>query len=81
MKYIYDASKPQHEKSKSSFGKRFVKLGYTEKDLEALHHYLQNYAPLIVHVSFQRHIKHFLKDTHYRSIFELQGSCGYRSNK
>lgn len=55
---------------------RIEKLGYKSKDLENLHHYIVNYAPIIIHMHVNMHMQFFVKDTHYRNQFETRKSSG-----
>ena len=41
-----------------------------------MHFYIENYAPIIIHVHITRHMEFFIKDTHYRSQFETGKSSG-----
>ena len=49
--------------------KRITSLGFKASDLENLHHYIVNYAPIIIHMHVSRHMEFFVKDTHYRNQF------------
>ena len=37
-----------------------------------MHHYITHYAPIIVHMRANSHFQFFVKDTHYRNVFEVQ---------
>jgi len=65
---------PIHFKYQSKVLAKVRKLGYTEEDLENLHHYITNYAPIIVHMRANNHFQHFVKDTHYRNAFEISNA-------
>lgn len=56
--------------------KKIVGLGYKPSDLENLHHYIVNYAPIIIHMHVNSHMQFFVKDTHYRNQFETKKSSG-----
>ena len=60
-----------HEKAASRFRRKMRKLGYDAEDTKEVREYISDHAPLIIHVRLEKHIKHFLKDTHYRNTFEL----------
>lgn len=49
--------------------KKIRSLGYTYKDIEAVQHYMENYAPIIVHIHVAKYMHLFAKDTHYRNQF------------
>lgn len=38
--------------------------------------YIENYAPIIIHIHISKHMEFFIKDTHYRSQFETNKSSG-----
>jgi len=59
---------------------RISKLGYSEKDLGNLHHYIMHYAPIIIHMHVNTHFHFFVKDTHYRNQFETSVSSGSLSH-
>ena len=48
---------------------KIKKLGFSAADLENLHHYIVNYAPIIIHMHVNMHMQFFVKDTHYRNQF------------
>ena len=62
---------PVHYKYQKKVLARVRKLGFTEEDLENLHHYITHYAPIIVHMRAASHFQFFVKDTHYRNAFEV----------
>lgn len=65
-------SEKLHVLSEPTLLKKIFKLGYEAKDLQNLHHYIVNYAPIIIHVRIQALIDKFLNDTHYRNMFEVR---------
>lgn len=77
---MHDNSEKQHYRSKLLLLKRIIRLGYKLSDMEALHHYLEYYAPIIVHIHVSRYMHFFVKDTHYRNQFETKTSSGSLSS-
>ena len=72
--------------AESAFVSRMIKLGYNGDDLKEVKEYISKKAPLIIHVNFNKYMPYFLKDTHYRNLFETSSSSGStdktgRSNK
>lgn len=55
---------------------RFKAIGFDERDLEAVLAYIRLDAPIIIHIKMERVIDFFLKDTHYRNLFETGTSGG-----
>jgi hypothetical protein len=78
--FMHDNCQKQHHSAKPLLLKRVMSLGYKPNDLEALHHYLENYAPIIVHIHVSRYMEFFVKDTHYRNQFETKTSSGSLSH-
>ena len=76
MKYMHEKSAKEHNAAKSSLLKKVKNLGFKNDDLENLHFYVENYAPIIIHIHISRHMEFFVKDTHYRSQFETNKSSG-----
>lgn len=52
------------------------KLGYSLEDPNNLQYYIENHAPIIIHINVSKHMQFFIKDTHYRSQFETNKSSG-----
>ena len=80
MEFMYQNCEKQHYGAKPRLVKRIRDLGYTLKDIEAVHHYIENYAPIIVHIHASRYMGLFVKDTHYRNQFETNTSSGSLSS-
>lgn len=78
--FMHDNGEKQHYAAKPLLLKRIMRMGYKASDLEALHHYLENYAPIIVHIHVSRYMDFFVKDTHYRNQFETSTSSGSLSH-
>lgn len=55
---------------------KIKKIGYNKEHLDNLQFYIENLAPLIVHIHVTKHMEFFIKDTHYRSQFETNKSSG-----
>ena len=53
--YMHMKFEPIHLKFHKKVLDRIRKLGYTEEDLENLHHYITHYAPIIVHMRAHSH--------------------------
>lgn len=62
-------ARKDQEKVKTSLSLRVNKIGYNLDDLENLQHYIENYAPIIIHIHVYKHMMLFNKDTHYRNLF------------
>lgn len=69
-------SEKEHNAVKSALQQRIKKLGFTIEDLNNLQFYIENYAPIIIHIHISKHMQFFIKDTHYRSQFETNKSSG-----
>ena len=74
--YMHKKSKTKHFANQTKLEKRIQKLGYTLKDLENLYFYIVNLAPIIIHMHADKHFGFYLKDTHYRNLFETAKSSG-----
>ena len=69
MQYMILKSEKEHNEIKPTLQARIKKMGYTLEDLNNLQFYVENYAPIIIHIHISKHMTFFLKDTHYRSQF------------
>ena len=67
--YMHKKSMEQHNNNRKSVQNKSKKLGFKASDLENLHFYIENYAPIIIHCHITRHMEFFIKDTHYRNQF------------
>ena len=74
--YMHEKSEKFHWISEPYLVKRIEAMGYKASDLENLHHYIVNYAPIIIHMHANNHMQFFVKDTHYRNQFETKKSSG-----
>lgn len=74
--HMHKRSRDSHNNIMKTLQSRVNKLGYKNSDLENLHFYIENYAPIIIHIHITRHMEFFIKDTHYRSQFETGKSSG-----
>lgn len=54
-------------------------MGYSDADLFLMSQYLYKQSPIIIHINLERDLKNFVKDTHYRNLFETNISSGSRS--
>ena len=80
MIYMHKKSEKLHWMSENALLTRVKGLGYGASDLENLHHYIVNYAPIIIHMHANNHMQFFVKDTHYRNQFETRKSSGSLSS-
>lgn len=78
---IRHIAKVNHAKALPKLQERVVELGYKEMDLWTTLSWVRDFAPLIVHVHFDRMVKFFKEDTHYRSQFETGKSCGLNNRE
>ena len=69
MYYMHNKCEKLHYKKYRQLLKKIEKMGFNASDLENLHHYFINYAPIIIHMHVNTHFQFFLKDTHYRNQF------------
>ena len=69
MQYMALKSEKEHNEIKPTLQTRIKKMGYTLEDLNNLQFYVENYAPIIIHIHISKHMNFFVKDTHYRSQF------------
>ena len=58
-----------HNNARINLQKKARRNGYTVADLDNLQFYIENYAPVIVHIHIMRYMQFFVKDTHYRNQF------------
>lgn len=79
--YINDKSEKLHYAFQKKLFTRIENLGYTLKDLENLHFYIVNHAPIIIHMHADKHFGFYLNDTHYRNQFETSQSSGCKDLK
>eukprot|EP00930_Biecheleria_cincta_P019798 TRINITY_DN15031_c0_g1_i3.p1 TRINITY_DN15031_c0_g1~~TRINITY_DN15031_c0_g1_i3.p1 ORF type:complete len:1831 (+),score=335.53 TRINITY_DN15031_c0_g1_i3:61-5553(+) len=69
-------STASHEECLPAVRERFKQLGFTGRELEATLGWIQDLAPVCVHVGLDR-MGHFLEtDEFYRNQFETKTSCG-----
>ena len=66
---MHNKSEKLHWINEKTLIERIKKLGFNQTDLENLHHYIVNYAPIIIHMHVNMHMQFFVKDTHYRNQF------------
>jgi ribosomal silencing factor RsfS len=69
VRHMHQRSEKEHNSVKSALQQRVKKLGFSIEDLNNLQFYIENYAPIIIHVHVSKHMEFFVKDTHYRSQF------------
>ena len=69
-------SSDSHERALPGLRERFVKLGWGERELHSVFSWIQDLAPVVIHVGLDR-VGHFLEvDEFYRNQFETKTSCG-----
>lgn len=78
LKNIHNKAKKSSEKAKTKLLDKIKKYGFKEKDLDLLLNYIKYKIPIIIHFK-DKSIPLFMKDTHYRNLFETKvgngGSC------
>lgn len=77
IKYVERQAQILHEESVTNLLKRTKSLGFTEQDLHQCLDYIQNDAPIIIHLH-QSTLSLLNHDTHYRNMFETRTSGGNR---
>eukprot|EP00931_Biecheleriopsis_adriatica_P072929 TRINITY_DN47308_c0_g1_i1.p1 TRINITY_DN47308_c0_g1~~TRINITY_DN47308_c0_g1_i1.p1 ORF type:complete len:1465 (+),score=355.71 TRINITY_DN47308_c0_g1_i1:40-4395(+) len=65
-----------HEKALPGVRERFTKLGYTEAELQAVFGWIQDLAPMCIHIHIGNVGRFLETDEFYRSQFETGTSCG-----
>eukprot|EP00434_Breviolum_minutum_P022175 symbB.v1.2.019576.t1/scaffold1605.1/size109642/4 len=73
---IRQIAKVNHQKHLPPLQRRVAQLGFKDMDLWTTLSWVRDFAPLLVHIHFDRMCKFLLEDTHYRSQFETGTSCG-----
>jgi hypothetical protein len=76
VEYVLQRSKIEASKKYPDLCMKVIELGYTPKDLQKVLQWVSNSAPIIIHVNLERVLHHFVKDTHYRNVFEIGHSGG-----
>jgi hypothetical protein len=56
IEFMHTNSQKQYFSAKPQLETRFKKLGFKKEELEALHHYIENNAPIIVHIHITKHM-------------------------
>lgn len=79
INHMHLKARKDQEKVKTSLSLRVNKIGYNLDGLENLQHYIENYAPIIIHIHVHKHMILFNKDTHYRNLFQTNVSSGSNS--
>jgi len=78
---IRHIAKVNHAKALPLLQRRVAKLGYKDMDLWTALSWVRDFAPVIIHMHFDKMAKFLLEDTHYRSQFETGSSCGLNNRK
>eukprot|EP00440_Ansanella_granifera_P022032 gb/GFBE01023923.1/.p1 GENE.gb/GFBE01023923.1/~~gb/GFBE01023923.1/.p1 ORF type:complete len:661 (+),score=140.10 gb/GFBE01023923.1/:1-1983(+) len=78
---IRHIAKVNHQKALPVLQRRVAKLGFKDMDLWTTLSWVRDFAPVIVHLHFDRMCKFLLEDTHYRSQFETGSSCGLNNRE
>ena len=71
FEHVSQAAHDMHFAALPGVGARFKELGYTDNDLQRVLEYVETKAPLCIHVNFERNADAFVRDSHYRNIFEI----------
>ncbi|CAE7250991.1 unnamed protein product [Symbiodinium pilosum] len=78
---IRQIAKVNHQQALPVLQRRVSKLGYKDMDLWTTLSFVRDFAPLIVHIHFDRMWQFIIEDTHYRSQFETGKSCGLNNRE
>lgn len=78
---MHKVSLNKHNVSRKNMQTKAAKLGFKLQDLNNLQFYIENYAPIIIHIHITKHMQFFVKDTHYRNQFETGKSSGSLSRQ
>ncbi|CAE7273357.1 unnamed protein product [Symbiodinium pilosum] len=70
-----------HEKALPDVRDRFARLGYTEAELQSVLGWIQDLAPMCVHIHIGTVGRFLETDEYYRSQFETGTSCGALDDK
>eukprot|EP00440_Ansanella_granifera_P003124 gb/GFBE01003405.1/.p1 GENE.gb/GFBE01003405.1/~~gb/GFBE01003405.1/.p1 ORF type:complete len:1430 (+),score=341.84 gb/GFBE01003405.1/:1-4290(+) len=70
-----NASK-SHDDALPAVRERFTSLGFSEKELQAVLGWVQDLAPMVVHIHIDKVGRFLETDEYYRSQFETGTSCG-----
>ena len=65
------------EESYGAVAKRFERLGHGDQELQAVLGWVQDLAPVIIHVNLDTVGRFLESDEYYRSQFETKTSCGW----
>ncbi|CAE8659549.1 unnamed protein product [Polarella glacialis] len=65
-----------HDAALPEVRQRFAKFGYSEKELQAVLGWIQDLAPMVVHIHIDKMGRFLETDEYYRSQFETGTSCG-----
>ncbi|CAJ1444226.1 unnamed protein product, partial [Effrenium voratum] len=74
-------AKVNHQQHLPALQRRVAALGFKDMDLWTTLSWVRDFAPLIVHIHFDKMCKFLLEDTHYRSQFETGSSCGLNNRE
>jgi hypothetical protein len=80
MRNVRDETHTFHTAALSHLAKRAQSLGFTSADMNTTLKWIQNKAPIIIHVDLVEIGALLAKDTHYRNQFETQTSNGCLDN-
>ena len=81
LKNMHTQSKKLSEKYHNNLVKKIVKLGYQESDLIQLHNFIIWKLPMTIRFRYNTLKQFFIKDTHYRSLFETNKGNGNNDQK
>ncbi|CAK9074259.1 unnamed protein product [Durusdinium trenchii] len=78
---IRQIAKVNHQNALPVLQRRVASLGFKDMDLWTTLSWVRDFAPLIIHIHFDKMCRFLLEDTHYRSQFETGSSCGLNNRE
>mmetsp|Transcript_28441 Transcript_28441/g.48324 ORF Transcript_28441/g.48324 Transcript_28441/m.48324 type:complete len:332 (-) Transcript_28441:140-1135(-) len=78
LDHVKKEAKIASEKARGKVEARLKAMKINEADLDLVNRYIRNEAPIIIHFNCDKVLDFFVKDTHYRNLFETSTSGGSR---
>ena len=76
LKYVATRARESSSKAYPRLQTRLRKMGYSNDDLDRTMRYIRDLAPIIIHFNCKKVMKFFVKDSHYRNLFEIGTGSG-----
>ncbi|KAJ4452535.1 putative Calcium-dependent protein kinase 15 [Paratrimastix pyriformis] len=79
VRYVIEGAQEESDHATPHLLARVRKLGFDEAQTRRTLQYIRDEAPIIIHFNPEKVLKFFVKDTHYRNLFETRHGGGCES--